>query len=89
MEPRLLPLDFATALYNQMIPFFKSDEEKQKTIEHISNSILDQIKAHIDKNTFFPRTRFGKKEEEILANDQICVNCDSTLNNPDFCIHCG
>lgn len=31
MEPRLRPIDFATALCNQM-PFFKSDEEKEKTI---------------------------------------------------------
>ena len=45
--------------------------------------------AHIDKNTFFPRVRFCKKEEEIIANEQICLNCDSILSNPDFCIHCG
>lgn len=71
------------------MPFFKTQEEREKTIESISNNILDQIQAHIDKNTFFPRTRFGRKEEEILANDQVCVNCDSVLNNPDYCVHCG
>jgi hypothetical protein len=68
---------------------FRSEEHKQKTAIAISNSILDQITAHIDKNTFFPRVRFCKKEEEIISNDQLCVNCDSILNNPDFCIHCG
>lgn len=55
----------------------------------MSNSILDQIQAHIDKNTFFPRVRFGKKEEDIIANDQVCVNCDSLLQNSDTCAHCG
>ena len=24
-----------------------------------------------------------------MANDQVCINCDSILNNPDFCLHCG
>lgn len=88
MEPRLRPIDFASALCSQL-PFFKSDEERQQTIESMSNSILDQITAHIDKNTFFPRVRFCRKEEETMATEQICVNCDSILTNPDQCVHCG
>jgi len=83
MEPRLRPIDFATALCNQMIPFFRDEDHKEKAITAMANQILDQITAHIDKNTFFPRVRFCKKEEEIISNDQVCVNCDSILNNPD------
>jgi hypothetical protein len=89
MEPRLRPIDFATALCNQMVPFFRDEDHKEKAITAMANQILDQITAHIDKNTFFPRVRFCKKEEEIISNDQVCVNCDSILNNPDYCIHCG
>ena len=36
MEPRLRPIDFAAAMCNQM-PFFKSEEERAKTITSISN----------------------------------------------------
>ncbi|CDW79536.1 dna binding and zinc-finger domain-containing protein [Stylonychia lemnae] len=88
MEPRLRPQDFAAALCSQL-PVFKTDEEKQQTIEKMTQSILDQIQAHIDKNTFFPRVRFCRKDEEIISNDQVCVNCDSILTNSEFCNHCG
>jgi hypothetical protein len=39
-DPRLRPLDFATALVNSL-PFYKNDEEKAKAIEKMANSILD------------------------------------------------
>lgn len=68
MELRLRPIDFASALCNEL-PFFQSDKDRQQAIEKISNSILDQIQAHIDKNTFFPRVRFCKKEEDMIAYD--------------------
>jgi hypothetical protein len=51
------------------MPFFKNEEERKLTADSIANQILDQITAHIDKNTFFPRIRFGRKEEEIISND--------------------
>jgi hypothetical protein len=38
---------------------------------------------HIEKNTFFSRQRFGKKEEEMLNNDGFCINCQSKIINPD------
>ena len=41
MEPRLRPIDFATALCNQLIPCFKDEEHKEKTIVAMSNTILD------------------------------------------------
>lgn len=33
----------------------------------------------------------NKKEEDIIAKQQVCVNCDSLLNpnTPDFCFQCG
>jgi uncharacterized paraquat-inducible protein A len=60
-------------------------------IERITEIILSQINEHIDKNTFFPRQRLNKKEEDIIAKQQVCVNCDSLLNpaTPDFCFQCG
>ena len=30
---------------------------------------LEQIQAHIDKNTYFPRQRLNKKEEDIIAKN--------------------
>jgi len=68
MEPRLRPIDFATALCAEM-PFFKSEEERAQTVTSITNQILDQLNAHIERNTFFPRIRFCRKEEEIISND--------------------
>jgi len=46
-------------------------DQKQAEITKMTNSILDQILAYIEKNTFFPRTRFSKKEEEIIAEGQV------------------
>ena len=56
-------------------------------IYKITESILTQINEHIDKNTFFPRQRLNKKEEDIISKQQVCVNCDSLLNpaQPDYC----
>ena len=55
----------------------------------MQNSIIDQILIYIEKNTFFPRVRFCKREEEIIAEGQICVNCDSLLKNAEICDNCG
>ncbi len=88
-DVRLRPCHFARALVETLLVEHDDPADKQKLIDKISNSILDQLNAYIEKNTFFPRVRFGKKEEERLTNEQICVNCDSVLANQDYCIHCG
>jgi hypothetical protein len=67
-DPRLRPIDFSTALISHL-PFYTNQEEKDKAIQAMTNSILDQIQSHIEKNTFFPRVRFCKKEEEIISNE--------------------
>jgi len=46
-------------------------EEKEKEIKEMASSILDQIFGYIEKNTFFPRTRFSKREEEIIAEGHV------------------
>ena len=38
-------------------------------IKRLTESILEQIQAHIDKNTYFPRQRLNKKEEDIIAKN--------------------
>ena len=62
-------------------------EGQMAVIEKLTEQVLRQINEHIDKNTFFPRQRLNKKEEDIIAKQQVCVNCDSLLNpnTPDFC----
>ena len=64
-------------------------EIKEREIQRMADSILDQIFAYIEKNTFFPRTRFSKREEEIIAEGHICVNCNALLQNTDNCSYCG
>ena len=49
-------------------------------IERLTETVLEQIADHIDKNTFFPRQRLNKKEEDIISKQQVCVNCDSLLS---------
>ncbi len=62
-------------------------EERMDLIDKLTESILSQIAGHIDKNTFFPRQRLNKKEEDIISKQQVCVNCDSLLSaaQPDYC----
>ena len=43
---------------------------------------------YIDRNTFFPRVRFSKKQEETINEGQICVNCDSLMRNSEICGQC-
>ena len=52
------------------------------------NSLLDQINAHIEKNTFFSRQRFSKREEETISEGYICINCETLLKS-DICENCG
>jgi hypothetical protein len=43
----------------------------------------------VDKNTTFTRIRLNRKEEDIVTNQLICINCDSKLGqNDDYCAHC-
>ena len=62
-------------------------EKRLKLIENLTEQVLRQIADHIDKNTFFPRQRLNKKEEDIISKQQVCVNCDSMLSTaqPDYC----
>ena len=66
-------------------------KERLESIQRMTESILLQINDHIDKNTFFPRQRLNKKEEDIISKQQVCVNCDSMLsaNQPDYCFQCN
>ena len=62
-------------------------EKRLALIYKLTESILEQIADHIDKNTFFPRQRLNKKEEDIISKQMVCVNCDSLLSaaQPDYC----
>jgi hypothetical protein len=40
-------------------------------IRNIRNDILNQLLDHVDKNTFFPRLRLIKKENEANTNNQV------------------
>ena len=43
----------------------------------------------MDKNTTFTRIRLNRKEEDIVTNQLICINCDSKLGqNDDYWAHC-
>ena len=55
-------------------------EQRLSLIERLTETVLAQIADHIDKNTFFPRQRLNKKEEDIISKQQVCVNCDSLLS---------
>ena len=55
---------------------------------NIKNQILDQLLDHIDKNTFFPRTRLIKKENEASSSNQLCPNCNTVIFDPDSCVNC-
>ncbi len=79
----LSPIVFATRLVEHL-----SVANKSKEIERISNSLLDQMLIYIDRNTFFPRVRFSKKQEEIINEGQICVNCFSLMKNTEICPQC-
>lgn len=57
-------------------------ERRQEWVKKVTDLILEQITSHIEKNTFFPRQRLNKKEEDIISKQQVCVNCDSILSGP-------
>ena len=40
-------------------------------VKNIRNEILNQLLEHVDKNTFFPRLRLIKKENEANTNNQV------------------
>ena len=85
MRPKL----FAKQLAQQM--GLKLDASEQ--IEH---SIMSQIAAHVEKNTGSilkdksnpSQIRLNRREEELVTQQMICINCQSFLTNPDYCIHC-
>ena len=54
-------------------------------ITNIKNQILDGLLEHIEKNTYFPRLRLAKKENE---KNQICLNCESVIFNQEYCVNC-
>ena len=73
--------------YAPHLTHIKLSEAKMAAVKRLENEILRQINEHIDKNTFFPRQRLNKKEEDLVMKHQICVKCDSILTGPvmDFC----
>lgn len=54
----------------------------------IKNQIYDQLLEHVEKNTFFPRLRLIKKENEAASNNQLCMNCNTIIYNQDYCLNC-
>lgn len=54
-------------------------------IRNIKNQILDGLLEHIEKNTFIPKLRLAKKENE---NNQTCLNCESVIFNQEYCVNC-
>jgi ribosomal protein L40E len=54
-------------------------------ITNIKNQILEGLLEHIDKNTYIPKLRLAKKENE---NNQTCLNCDSVIFNQEYCVNC-
>ena len=48
---------------------------------------------HIEKHTVSlvtNKTRLNRREEELVTQNLVCVNCDSFLSasSPDYCPHC-
>ena len=42
-------------------------------VKNIRNEILNQLLEHVDKNTFFPRLRLIKKENEANTNNHVNI----------------
>ena len=81
------PLDFAKELVENLNIYSKDVAEE--TVRKIEGSILSQIITHIEKNTTFTRIRLNRREEDLVTNQLICINCDSALiANADYCAHC-
>lgn len=59
---RVRPIDFARELLSGYPPMYRDE----KRVKEIADKILDQLIAHVDKFTHFPRSRLNKKEEEII-----------------------
>ena len=66
--------------YAEHLRHIEVSEQRLALIRKLTESVLCQIQEHIDKNTFFPRQRLNKKEEDIISKQQVCVNCDSLLS---------
>ena len=81
---KIRPIDFATQLVAKL-PY----PDKPAAASQISNQILDQIDAHIQKHTHFPRQRLNKREEEMIQQQGICILCNSLLKrDSEFCFQC-
>lgn len=87
VEESKSPEIFAEKLVNSLTHIISSDlvEFNKKNIK---NQILDQLLDHIDKNTFFPRLRLIKKENEASQNNQLCMNCNTVIFNSEYCVNC-
>jgi hypothetical protein len=44
--------------------------------------------VYIDKNTILSRIRLNRREEDLVTNHNICINCDSIMTSNDYCVHC-
>lgn len=54
----------------------------------IRNQIMDQLLEHIDKNTYLPKMKPMKKDNDFNPSNQLCPNCNTTIYNSDYCINC-
>jgi ribosomal protein L40E len=81
------PEKFANIIVNELSVIIEP-EMIEFNKKNIREQILDQILEHIEKNTFFPRVKLFKKENDATQNTQLCINCNSIIYNPEFCVNC-
>jgi ribosomal protein L40E len=86
-EEKKSPELFANVFVNELSEIIDQDMIEYNK-RNIREQILDQLLEHIEKNTFFPRVKLIKKENEATQNSQLCINCNSIIFNPEFCINC-
>lgn len=86
-EISVRPQDFARKLLSGYKHNYSNFEAAVRTL---SNQILDQIDAHTQKHTHFPRSRLNGAEQDLIKSHGICINCNSLLTkeNPEFCFQC-
>jgi len=56
--------------------------------ENIKNQILDSLLLHVEKNTSLPRLHLIKKDNDIISNNQLCINCNTVIFNQEYCVNC-
>ena len=64
------PVKFAKLLCDKLKGQF-DDRLYKKNLETIERQLFDQMLSHVDKNTFFPRMRLLKRENEGATNQLV------------------